>query len=278
MILSAGGLLNLGLDPLFMFVFHMGLRGAAAATWCSSFITCALFAAWFVRRRGRCAVSFRPGSLTPDRELMGDVLGTGLPGMLQTLLASLSNAVLNHLTAAFGSVAVAAMGIVKKLDQIPMSVTIGFAQGIMPLLSYCHAAGKTERRREILRWALVIAVGFSLVCAAIYELIPAPLIRLFLRDAATVETGTPLLRLMCMATPLMAVGFLLITLCQSAGLKREGTVLSVLRKGAVDIPLMLVLGALIPLRGLACVQPVTELIAAAAALWLCRRVQRADKA
>ena len=278
LVLSAGGLPNLGLDPLFMFGFRMGLRGAAAATWCSSLVTFLLFVVYFVRRRSGTMVSFDPGRLKPDAALAADVLGTGLPGMLQTLLASLSNAVLNNLTAAYGGVAVAAMGIVKKLDQIPMSVTIGFAQGIMPLLSYCHAAGKTERRREILHWALVIAVGFSLVCAAIYELIPAPLIRLFLRDAATVETGTPLLRLMCMATPLMAVGFLLITLCQSVGLKREGTVLSVLRKGAVDIPLMLVLGALIPLRGLACVQPVTELIAAAAALWLCRRVQRADKA
>ena len=276
LVLSLGGLLNLGLDPLFMFGFRWGLRGAAAATWCSSLVTFLLFIGYFVRRRGVTRASFRPGRMEPDAALAADVLGTGLPGMLQTLLASLSNAVLNNLTAAYGSVAVAAMGIVKKLDQIPMSVTIGFAQGVMPLLSYCHAAGKTERRRAILRWSLIIAVGFSLLCAAVYELIPGTMIRLFLRDDATAETGAPLLRLMCMATPLMAVGFLLITLCQSMGLKREGAVLSVLRKGAVDIPLMLILGALIPLRGLACVQPVTELIAAAAALWIFQRVRRTE--
>jgi len=269
-VLAAGGIMNLVLDPILMydFGFGLGISGAAIATFISNLFTFAFFAVYILRRRN---VYFSASSLGFSKEIALGVMGTGLPGMLQTLLASVSNAVLNHLVGGFGGTAIAAMGIVKKLDQIPMSVTIGFSQGIVPLLGYNHSSGNHKRMKKVLRCTMVMALGFSFACVALFELIPSRLIGFFIDDALTVSMGAPLLRIMCISTPLMAMAFLMVTMFQSVGRIKESTVISVMRKGAVDIPLMLIVGPFLPLVGLAFVQPVSECLAMMVAFIFYRR-------
>jgi Na+-driven multidrug efflux pump len=163
------------------------------------------------------------------------------------------------------SLAIAAIGIAKKVDTVPMNITIGLAQGVMPLLAYNYSAKNSDRMQKAIRFALKVAVGFSIVCVLAFQVLASPIVRLFIDDAATVGYGAYFLRVMCVSTPLMAVGFLMITLFQAAGQGKQALVLSVLRKGAVDIPLMFLMNFLIPLYGLAYVQPVTEFIAMATA-------------
>ena len=269
-VLSAGGILNLVLDPIFILESGLGLgvRGAAIATLISNIFTVLFFLGYFIRQGRRSTVSFTPDNLTFRSDVSLGVIGAGLPGMLQTLLASFSNAVLNNLAGAFGGIAIASLGVVKKLDQIPMSVTIGIAQGIVPLVGYNYSTKNQRRVDGILRFAMIMAIGFSLICVTIYELFSEECIKLFINDTATVTTGAPLLRIMCISTPLMAVAFIMITILQATGKNRAGTLLSVMRKGVIDIPLMLILGALIPLKGLAFVQPITEAVAMITALTL----------
>lgn len=267
-VLSAGGILNLVLDPFFMFDWGlgMGISGAAFATFLSNLVSLLLFAAYFIRRRGSTPVSFSPALFS--LRTAPAVLAAGLPGMLQTLLASLSNAVLNNTARPFGPTAQASLGIVKKLDQIPMSVTIGIAQGVLPLLGYSYSARNTRRMRLTLRAALLMAGCFSIACVLCYEVFAGPLIRVFLDDRATVTTGAAMLRVMCLSTPLMGVSFILITAFQATGKNKAGALLSVLRKGAVDIPILLILRLVsAPLLSLAFVQPVSELAAMLAALY-----------
>lgn len=271
-VLSAGGVLNLILDPVFMFSWGLGLgiTGAALATFLSNLMTLCLFAGYFFRQRRNSAVSFRPVAFSTG--IAPAVLAAGLPGMLQTLLASVSNAVLNNVARPFGASALASLGIVKKLDQIPMSVTIGMAQGIVPLLGYSYSAGNTPRMKHTLRFTLALAECFSLACVLCYECFAGPLVRFFLDDPSTVMTGASMLRVMCLSTPLMAVSFLLITTFQATGKNRVGALLSVLRKGAVDIPILLILGLVsAPLLSLAFVQPVSELAAMLAAIYFLRK-------
>ena len=265
--LSMGGILNIVIDPLliFDFGFGLGIKGAAIGTFTANMFTLAYFLRYFYISRKNTVVSLDPRWYTVRREITGQVFITGLPGMLQTLLASVSNTVLNQLAIGFGSEAVAALGIVKKIDTIPMSVTIGVAQGVMPLLGYNYAAKNERRVRNSVKFALLPTVGFSLLCVAAFQLFTPLFIGLFIKESVTVSHGVFFLRVMCVSTPLMAVGFIMITLFQAAGAGKPALILSVLRKGLVDIPLMLLLNLLYPLIGLAYVQPVTELAAMSAA-------------
>lgn len=269
-VLAAGGVMNLILDPILMydFGFGLGISGAAIATFLSNLFTFVFFAVYIARRN---QTFFRGKKLSFSREISLGVMGAGLPGMLQTLLASVSNAVLNHMVGAFGGTAIAAMGIVKKLDQIPMSVTIGFSQGIVPLLGYNYSAGNKQRMQKVLRCTMIMALSFSFACVALFELLPSQLIGFFIDDAQTIALGAPLLRIMCISTPLMAVAFLMVTMFQSVGGIRESTTISVMRKGAVDIPLMLTVGHFVPLVGLAFIQPVSECLAMIVAFIFYRR-------
>ncbi|MCL1829285.1 MAG: MATE family efflux transporter [Oscillospiraceae bacterium] len=274
--LSAGGLINLVLDPIFIFDFGlgMGVKGAAFATFISNMITFIYFMRYFYINRKTTCAGLSPSMFSLKADISRPVLTIGLPSMLQTLLASVSNAMLNRLAAPFEGAAVAGLGIVKKVDTIPMSITIGISQGVMPMLGFNHSAGTAARMKEAAKMALVLSVGFSLICVAVFEIFPASVVKLFINDAQTVTYGAFFLRIMCVSTPMMAVGFLMITLFQAVGESKPALILSVLRKGVVDIPLMLLINLLIPLYGLAFVQPATELTAMVAAVVLYLRFLR----
>ena len=271
--LSAGGLINLILDPIliFDFGFGLGVKGAAIATFAANVFTLLYFLRYFYVNRQDTSIGLHPRWFTLKWDISGQVLAIGLPGMLQTLLASVSNTMLNQLAKGFGGEAVAALGIVKKIDTIPMSVTIGIAQGAMPLLGYNYAAKNDLRMRSAAKFALALAIGFSALCAAVFIPFAPFFVKLFMLEPVTVSHGIYFLRIMCVSTPMMAVGFHMITLFQAVGKSRPALVLSVLRKGVVDIPLMLLLNLAFPLIGLAFVQPAAEFIAMAAAILLYMR-------
>ena len=266
--LAMGGILNLIIDPIliFDFGFGMGVTGAALGTFIANMATLLYFLRYFLDGGANTVINPDLRRYTIRREISGQVLITGLPGMLQTLLASASNTVLNHLAKGFGSEAVAAIGIVKRIDTIPMSVSIGIAQGVMPLLGYNYAGGNRQRMKDAAKFALFLAVGFSILCVVLFQLFTAPLVTLFIREPVTINNGIFFLRVMCISTPLMAVGFHMITLFQAVGESRPALILSVLRKGLVDIPLMLLFNLAFPLFGLAFVQPASEFVAMAAAV------------
>jgi multidrug efflux pump len=266
--LSMGGILNMILDPIFIFDwgFGLGVAGAAAATMLSNFVTLAYFLRYYFKHRKESILALHPKHFTINKEVGAVVLSIGFPSMIQTLLASVSNAVLNHFASGYGGTLVSGIGIAKKLDTIPMNVTIGLSQGVLPLLGYNHSAKNIGRMQKSVRFTLVLAIGFSALCVAVFELFTAPFVRLFIQDPQTVAYGVYFLRVMCVSTPLMAVGFLAITLFQAAGAGKNATLLSLLRKGVVDIPLIVLASALFPLYGLAYVQPVTEFVAMTAAL------------
>jgi Na+-driven multidrug efflux pump len=278
--LSMGGILNMLLDPVFIFDwgFGLGVTGAAAATMLSNAVTLAYFLRYYYRSRKDTILALHPKHFTIKREIGAAVLSIGFPSMLQTLLASVSNAVLNRFASGYGGALVSGIGIAKKLDTIPMNVTIGLSQGVLPLLGFNYSAKNLERMQKSVRFTLALAVGFSVLCVAAFELFTAPFVRLFIQDAETVEYGVYFLRVMCISTPLMAVGFLSITLFQAAGAGKNATVLSLLRKGLVDIPLILLASVLFPLYGLAYVQPVTEFIAMTAALLMYFRFSKKNAA
>ncbi len=273
---SLGGVINIALDPLFVLPQFLGLgaEGAGLATALSNGIgTLFLLACLFCKRRSS-VISLRPDSLRYTTKYMGGILKIGFPSCVQYLLTMLAVGALMKFMSAYGTDAVAALGIVKKLDMLPLYFSIGVSGGILPLLAYNYASGNQARRHRVFKLGCGVSVAFALVCVLAYELLAPVLVGLFIDTPVTVAYGAAFLRIMVLAMPMMAVCYPMITQFQAMGRVKESLICSVLRKGVLDIPLLFLLDGLLPMYGCTMVQPVVDCISMVVALGFYRRILR----
>lgn len=258
---SAGGLLNILLDPFFVLpsFLGMGAEGAGLATAISNFAVAAYFVIYIVaKRRGIC--NFNVKNLRYIKAHIRPILLAGFPSALQYALTVVGVAAHSHFTSAYGNEAIAALGIVKKLDQLPLFFSIGVSTGLLPLLAYNHAAGNEERRHKAFIFGCAISLGFSVLCLVLYEIFAPALASIFIDNAQTVAYAASFLRSMVTAMPMMSIAYPMIIQFQATGRVKESIICSLLRKGLIDIPLYFLLDAIYPLYGLMWVQPIVDTI------------------
>ena len=195
--IAGGGLMNIILDPIFIFLLHMAVKGAAIATMLAN--TCAMvyFLVVFLRMRQRISLSISPKNIKLPWSYISQILAVGFPASIATVLACISNSIINKLTSAYGDIPVAAIGIVKKIDIIPMGVGMGLSQGMLPLVAYNYSAKNYERMKAISRFGRWSSVCFSIFCVVLFQIFATTLLRLFINDAQTVELGSKFLRIVC---------------------------------------------------------------------------------
>ena len=256
--MSMGGILNMVLDPIFILPLRMGVKGAAIATMLSNCVTVLYFLLYLYRVRGKTVISVNPATIIMERRMVLSVASVGLPASLQAILSMVSNIVLNNLVSGYGSAALAAVGIVKKIDIIPMNVTTGISQGVLPFIGYNYAARRFDRVRKINRFTRILAVGFSLLCIATFEALAEKIVGLFIADAETIRLGAAFLRILCLTTPMMAISYLITTMFQAMGQGKRALTISVFRKATIDVPLMFLMNRLLPMYGLLWVQPIVD--------------------
>ena len=276
---SLGGIINIVLDPFFVLpqFFGLGAEGAGLATAISNGVgTLFLLACLFCKRRSSM-ISLRLHGLRYTAKYMGGILKIGFPSCAQYLLTVVAVGALMKFMSAYDTEAVAALGIVKKLDMLPLYFSIGVSTGILPLLAYNYASGDRDRRRQVFRLGCGVSVAFSLLCVLLYELLAPTLIGSFIDTPATIAYGAAFLRIMVLAMPMMAVCYPMITQFQAMGRAKESLICSVLRKGVLDIPLLFLLDGLLPMYGCTMVQPIVDCLSMLAALWFYRRIAREDK-
>lgn len=275
---SLGGVLNIALDPLFVLPRFLGwgAAGAGIATAISNMAATVYFLCGIFRRRQDTVLSIAPGHLRHIRAHLGGILVIGFPSALQYALTVVAVAAQAKFVSAYPTEAVAALGIVKKIDQLPLYFSIGVANGLLPLLAYNHAAGNTARRSQAFRFGTLTAVSFSLCCLILFELFAEPLVGLFIKNPQTVAYGASFLRLMVTAMPMMSVCYPMIVQFQAMGKAGESLICSVLRKGVLDIPLLFIMDALLPLYGCMLVQPTVDSISLIVALLLYRRIRKGE--
>ena len=275
---SLGGVLNIALDPLFVLPRFLGwgAAGAGIATAISNMAATVYFLCGIFRRRQDTVLSVAPGHLRHTRAHLGGILVIGFPSALQYALTVVAVAAQAKFVSAYPTEAVAALGIVKKIDQLPLYFSIGVANGLLPLLAYNHAAGNTARRSQAFRFGTLTAVSFSLCCLILFELFAEPLVGLFIKNPQTVAYGASFLRLMVTAMPMMSVCYPMIVQFQAMGKAGESLICSVLRKGVLDIPLLFIMDALPPLYGCMLVQPTVDSISLIVALLLYRRIRKGE--
>ena len=276
---TLGCFVNIVLDPVFVLPFglNMGAAGAGAATAISNAVGLCYFIIFILRRRDESASSVDPRLVPMGARHAAEILRIGLPSALQYMLTVVAVSAQLRFVSKYGNTAVAAVGITKKLDQLPLFFAIGCANGLLPLVGYNYARGNYERTERTFRFGVSISLGFALACVLAYELFAPRLTRLFIGDAETVGLAASFLRRMVVAMPFMSVCYPLITKFQALGKARESLTVSVMRKGVLDIPLYFVMDAVKPLYGCMWVQPIVDTLSLAAAVLLNRRIVRRDR-
>lgn len=273
----SGCLLNIVLDPIFILPWglNMGAAGAGLATFLSNMVACVYFFILLFARRKSTYVSLNPRHLRRvDRNLVAGVCAVGVPAAIQNLLNVTGMTVLNNFTAAFNSNAVAAMGISQKLCMIPMYISQGLSQGLMPLVSYNYASGNVRRMKGAVVFAAKISLSFLVSMAALYYVFAGGLISLFMENAEVVAYGTRFMRALCLATPFLNMDFLAVGVFQACGMGKKSLIFAIMRKIVLEIPALYILNALFPLYGLAYAQLCAEVVLATAAVIVLLRLFR----
>lgn len=268
--MSLGGILNVILDPIFIMTLGLGVRGAAIATMISNCVTVCYFLVYLYHKKGRTIISFSYDKMDHGQHIAGKVVSVGLPASLQNILSLTSNTVLNNLASGYGPTALAAVGIVKKIDMLPMNVTMGISQGVLPFIGYNYGAKRYDRVKDANRFMRIVAVSFSLVCILLFELFAESIVGFFIDDVETIKLGATFLRILCLMTPMMAISYLITTMFQATGQGKRALTISIFRKTTIDVPLMFLLNKLIPLYGLMMVQPIVDTLSVGLAFALYR--------
>lgn len=256
-----GGVLNMLLDPLFIFMFKMEIAGAAIATMLSNAAATVYFFLFLYRIRKRSAITPSPKCFTLGKGIPAEVLSVGLPSFLMTLMSTLSNLTLNKTIASYSNEAVAGMGIAKKIDLMAFAIAQGMTQGTLPLIGYNYSARNHRRMLAALKVLLADCLVIAFGGMALMFLAATPITRCFINDAATMAFGRTFLRIVCIACPTTALNFLAITIFQATGKKVQPLILSLLRKGGLDIPLMLLFNSLVGVNGIAWATPLADALA-----------------
>lgn len=263
----SGCLLNIVLDPLFILPWglNMGAAGAGLATFLSNCVACLYFFILLYIKRGKTFVCIRPSMFRARREIVLGIFGVGIPASIQNLLNVTGMTVLNNFTSSYGADAVAAMGIVQKINMVPMYIAMGLSQGIMPLVSYNYAGGNIPRMKRTIAFAMKITVTFLAAMTAAFYFGAEFLIRLFMKNQVIVEYGARFFHGLCLGLVFLAVDFLAVGVFQACGFGRKALVFALLRKVVLEIPALYILNSLYPMYGLAYAQPVAEVILAVTA-------------
>ena len=254
--LVTGGVLNMALDPVFIFGLGMGAGGAGLATGLSQMVSFGILLSMYLRGKTVSRLALRFYTRSP-RDI-ATILTTGLPSFGRQGLASFASMMLNVAARAYGDAAVAAMSIVSRIFQFLLSVALGVGQGFQPVASYNYGARKFHRVRQ----ACLFTIGASFVLmtalAAACYVNGEALVRLFRDDGAVTAIALPAFRWQCVATLLQPVLVCGNMLFQSVGKAGRATFLSCCRQGIFFIPLILALPRAFGLAGVQYSQPIAD--------------------
>lgn len=273
----SGCLLNILLDPIFILPWglNMGAAGAGLATFLSNCVACGYFFVLARLKKGKTFVCLDIRKLKGlSRDVVFGILGVGIPASIQNLLNVTGSTILNNFTAVYGASAVAAMGVSHKINMLPIQICMGFSQGIMPLVSYNYASGNRKRMKDSILFAMGIILPVMLLVTVGYWFGAPNLIHLFMDNPEIVAYGTAFLRGMCLGMVFLCIDFMAVGVFASLGMGKYSLTFAILRKVVLEIPLLFVLNALVPLYGLAYAQFLAEVILAIAAVAMLARIFR----
>ena len=251
--LGMGGVLNVILDPIFMFVIlpdGYQVLGAAVATMLSNVITLVYFIFIYKKLEGATVLALPHRVETIRRESMGSLFSVGIPAAMSLLLFDLCNIVINRLASGHGDIELAAIGIVLKVERLPLNIGIGICLGMTPLAAYNYASKNYGRMKDFFRTARRAGLIVSVLCVVFYRICAPYIISAFISDADTVRFGTQFLQSRCFATPFMFLSFHMVHFMQAVDRGKVSFQLAVIRQLCLNIPILFLMNMLFGMSGI----------------------------
>ncbi len=258
--LTTGGILNIALDPLFIFTLGMEISGAGLATAVSQYISFCILLSMFLRKKTQSRLSMH--FIAREVKTVSDIVITGLPSLARQGLNSISTMVLNAQAKAFGDAAIAAMGYVGRTSSLIFSVGLGIGQGFQPVSGFNYGAKKYTRVKKGTWFTLGFGTAFIGVISAVCFAFAPQIIALFRKEAMVIEIGSEALRIMCVFLLFLPVSVVATMLFQSIGKSIPALILSCLQSGLVFIPLCIILPQFFGITGIELAQPLAYFTAA----------------
>ena len=272
---AMGGILNIVLDPLFMFVLlpkGYEIIGVGVATCLSNIISCIYYLLVIYRIRNDTVISLRPALV--NRSSLAAIFNVGVPASIIMLLFDVDYMIIDRLMAGYSDIALAAVGIVLKAERLPLNIGVGLCQGMVPMIAYSYSARNYGRMREIIRHARTVGLICAAVSVALYEIFAGGIIRVFINDASTIELGARFLRARCLATPVMFLSFFTVHCFQAFGKGQTAMALGLLRWIVLNIPMLFILNAIFGMYGIVWAQVTADFINMVISLIIYNRFQK----
>ncbi|MGI6326469.1 MAG: MATE family efflux transporter [Saccharofermentanales bacterium] len=266
--IAVGAILNIVLDPIFIFVFDLGVKGASIATAISKIVSFVILLTPYLRRHSLLYLSVR--NIRYSREIISEVVKMGLPATLRSTLATLSMIVLNRMAGAYSDSVLAGMSVVNRIIMFPTAAILGFGQGFQPVAGFNWGAKRYDRVYKGFTFASATALIAGAIMGLLLAVFARPLIGLFTKtDAELIAIAVFSIRLQCLVKPIHSWSIVVNMLYSGLGKARGAAILSVTRQGLFLIPMLLILPALFAEWGLAAAQFASDILTMTVVVPLC---------
>lgn len=255
--ITTGAVVNVGLDPLFIFVFNMGVAGAGIATVIGQLLSFLLLLRLSHSRKN---IGISWSNFSPSWTAVKEIFYGGSPSLSRQGLGCIATIALNVSAGNFGDEAIAAMSIVTRITMFVMAAVIGLGQGFQPTCGFCFGAGLYDRLKAAFWFTVKVGTGFLLICCVAGIIYAEPLVRLFRNDQLVIEIGARALRWQLLAYPLNAFSMISNMLTQTCRYPWRANLLACSRRGFFFIPAVMLLPAWFGLTGVEVAQCVSDVL------------------
>ncbi|HOL17505.1 MAG TPA: MATE family efflux transporter [Bacillota bacterium] len=238
----SGSLLNIVLDPIFIFPLKMDVAGAAIATIIGNVAGFLYSLSFYIRKRGIVSISWK--NFRFDRMVYAEIFKIGIPASIGMILTSTGFAVGNVFAAGFGDEVVAATGVAKRISNITVMLAMGMGQGCQPLMGFSYGAQKYNRLLETIKKA---ALGGTIMCttfALLFHTFADFWIKVFINDPIVIELGAKIIRSFALSMPVLGIQMLLMSMFQALGKSMQSLVITLGRQGLFYIPFLSIFSSL----------------------------------
>lgn len=259
--LTIGGVINIILDPIFIFTLKMGIAGAAVATLISQSIS--FFILLFIYLKDKNLAKIRFSLLFPNLvKTLPTVCANGSPSLLRQGLVVIANVLLNIHASKFGVEAVAGISITNRVFMIVISVMFGLGQGFQPVAGFCFGAKRFDRVKKAYLFTLFLSIALQSVLGFLLYTFDAQVVRVFQTDSEVIRIGTDAIKFFVFSLPLLPIAVMTNMLFQATGQNKQSLFLASCRQGLFFLPLIFTLPHFLGLIGLELCQPVSNILSA----------------
>lgn len=259
--LMAGAILNIGLDPVFIYVLDMGVAGAAIATAISQIISTLVYLTFVLRKKS--IYNFRIKNCTFTKEIISEIFKIGIPTLVFQILTSLSISLVNTQARPYGDSVIAGMGAVTRVVSMGSLMVFGFIKGFQPIAGYSYGAKKFDRLYEAIKTSIIWSTAFCVIYGLVLTIFSKGIISQFTKgDLEMIRVGTQSLRINGISFMLFGFYTVYSSLFLALGKGLAGFILGACRQGICFVPVILILPAFWGINGILYVQPIADLLSA----------------